>query len=271
MNTIFPDRAVSPRDYAIFGKDHVLVTKVFATVQGEGPFAGVRAVFIRLAGCNLGGKGVQSPGCAFCDTDFRFDQGKPTLIDDVVKQACALHPSTGPVTSRLFVITGGEPFIQPNVVELVSALTRYGGVQIESNGTYDVPDLPKQAFVVVSPKVLQGCNIKEPRYYQPQAHVLERADCLKFVVSADQQSPYHTVPNYALRYMQLFPDREVYVSPMAIYRPEVTSPNKTTVSIWDRDVFDQKACAANHAYAARLAMLFGFRMSVQMHLYSAVE
>jgi len=38
------------------------VQDIFSTIQGEGPFAGKPAVFLRLAGCNL--------RCFFCDTDF---------------------------------------------------------------------------------------------------------------------------------------------------------------------------------------------------------
>lgn len=41
------------------------VQDVFYTIQGEGPFAGRTAVFIRLTGCNL--------RCWFCDTVWGDD------------------------------------------------------------------------------------------------------------------------------------------------------------------------------------------------------
>ena len=42
--------------------DVLEVHSIFYTLQGEGPFCGSPAIFIRLAGCNL-----QCPGC---DTDY---------------------------------------------------------------------------------------------------------------------------------------------------------------------------------------------------------
>ena len=49
------------------------VKEAFLTLQGEGVQAGARAVFLRLAGCNLwSGREVdrQAAVCRFCDTDF---------------------------------------------------------------------------------------------------------------------------------------------------------------------------------------------------------
>lgn len=63
---IYPDRSVQRQDYSHLDDGELLVSSIFATLQGEGPFAGRRALFIRLAGCNLGGKSVNGAGCPFC-------------------------------------------------------------------------------------------------------------------------------------------------------------------------------------------------------------
>jgi len=42
---------------------------MFFTIQGEGPFAGHRSIFVRLAGCNL-----QCPGC-----DTEYTQGRSVV------------------------------------------------------------------------------------------------------------------------------------------------------------------------------------------------
>ena len=38
------------------------IKSIFKTLQAEGPYCGVPAIFIRLGGCNL--------ACSFCDTEF---------------------------------------------------------------------------------------------------------------------------------------------------------------------------------------------------------
>ena len=47
------------------------VQEVFYTLQGEGPFSGQPALFIRLAGCNL--------RCFWCDTEFESSTWRPGL------------------------------------------------------------------------------------------------------------------------------------------------------------------------------------------------
>lgn len=66
MTVIFPDTNISPKHFADAPADALLVRTMFPTLQGEGPFAGRPAIFIRLGGCNLGAKDVGAPGCAWC-------------------------------------------------------------------------------------------------------------------------------------------------------------------------------------------------------------
>lgn len=39
------------------------IKEIFYSLQGEGANTGIRAIFIRLAGCNL--------SCSYCDTDWK--------------------------------------------------------------------------------------------------------------------------------------------------------------------------------------------------------
>lgn len=96
--------------------------EVWETLQGEGPFAGRPAVFVRTAGCNL------SANCKLCDTDYTSKRRhvSPHILLAEIK---ALRPS------GLVVITGGEPFRQElgGLVRLL--LSCQYEVQIETNGT----------------------------------------------------------------------------------------------------------------------------------------
>ncbi len=117
---------ISPRDTSSGAK--LLVHSTFATIQGEGPFAGRRALFIRLAGCNL-----QCPGC-----DTEYTEGAYTVeYDTLVQGACDMF---APDFEGLVVITGGEPFRQ-NISLLCNDLIANGlQVQIETNGRLQPQD-----------------------------------------------------------------------------------------------------------------------------------
>lgn len=114
------------------------IFKIFPTIQGEGPYAGQRAIFVRLAGCNL--------QCPMCDTDYTSIRTKIVPIDLI--NLVRMHGGPG----HLVVLTGGEPFrqyIKPVIELLLEAGFK---VQIETNGTL-FQDLPyHQITVVCSPK-----------------------------------------------------------------------------------------------------------------------
>lgn len=139
-----------PIQKPIYDVDGVLeVHSVFHTIQGEGPFCGRSAVFVRLWGCNL--------QCPQCDTEYTNTNTPytPEKLRDAVMHAA------GPKTN-LVVITGGEPLRQ-NIMQFVRELIMSGfQVQVETNGTLPLPEgLPRYVqhdprkqglFVVCSPK-----------------------------------------------------------------------------------------------------------------------
>ena len=132
--------------------------EIFASIQGEGVTAGVPAVFVRLADCNL--------RCTFCDTKYtwdwaRHDRAAETIelaVGDVVARVAAL---AGEAT-RTAVITGGEPLLQQEAAgQLAAALVARGlRVEIETSGSIE-PRVELAAHVAqwnVSPKLASSGN-----------------------------------------------------------------------------------------------------------------
>jgi 7-carboxy-7-deazaguanine synthase (Cx14CxxC type) len=116
------------------------VKETFLTLQGEGVQAGSRAVFLRLAGCNLWSGREQDRAaaqCNFCDTDFVGTDGegggKFSEAGTLAAHVARLWGSDP--ERRLVVVTGGEPMLQLDEA-LIDALHDRGfRVAVESNGT----------------------------------------------------------------------------------------------------------------------------------------
>ena len=147
---------------------HLAVQEIFPTIQGEGPFVGQPAVFIRLGGCNL--------ACSFCDTEF--DSFEQRTLDEIISEVIKLSQNSAKkIVKKLVVITGGEPMRQ-DIVPLCEKLIEIGFfVQIETNGTI-FRQLPKEVQIVCSPKVSNG------KYYQIRPDLLPRIQAIKFLISA---------------------------------------------------------------------------------------
>lgn len=274
--------------------ESLFVTSMFFTLQGEGPYNGMPALFIRLTKCNL--------DCSFCDTffddgDWMTFEALEQKMDETISSywtdkgqtppAWAVEQSEHGVKHRgiVLVITGGEPTLQKNLTQfLKNQQWKYGNVQIESNGTVNL-EIPDGVTLVCSPKCAEknGVAIK---YLSPTKQILERADCLKFVMSADKESPYSEVPAWALEWRERT-GKEIYVSPMNVYnsfpqkikllRAEngaITMAERSTVdeiiSFWEPGLLNLKANQDNHEYAAAYAVDNGLRLNLQMHLYCSL-
>lgn len=108
------------------------ISELFASIQGEGPSAGERTAFLRLAQCNL--------HCSWCDTKYTWDFRTYRFEDEVhVESVDAVARRVLAFDEERLVVTGGEPLLQDDaLVELFRALDaeRRMTLEIETNGTF---------------------------------------------------------------------------------------------------------------------------------------
>ena len=139
--------------------------EIFASLQGEGPSAGVPVAFIRLSRCNL--------ACTWCDTAYtwRFDDARPhrdNVAYDRKANQIALSPKeaaqkVAALGQRRLVITGGEPLMQCGPLADMLAELPDIEVEIETNGTTRASahvDIRVDQYNV-SPKLAHSGNASE--------------------------------------------------------------------------------------------------------------
>jgi 7-carboxy-7-deazaguanine synthase len=200
----------------MFGKNKILkieqhagdfldVQEIFPTLQGEGPFVGQGAIFIRLGGCNL--------KCNFCDTEF--DSFKNFSLIEILQKVVELAKnSQQKIVRKLVVITGGEPMRQP-IEKLCKELISLNFlVQIETNGTI-FRELPRQVKIICSPK------ISNHKYHFLRPDILPKIDALKFIISASNED-YFMVGEVGQSSRQ---DITIYVQPMDEYDEKKNKEN----------------------------------------------
>ena len=132
------------------------VKEIFHTLQGEGMNAGMPAVFLRFAGCNLWSGREEdraSAVCRFCDTQFVGTDGAgggKFESADALADAVERGWSGSGRSHRFVVCTGGEPLLQLDA-PLIGALHRRGfRIAVETNGTQPAPE--GLDWLCVSPK-----------------------------------------------------------------------------------------------------------------------
>jgi 7-carboxy-7-deazaguanine synthase len=131
---------------------HLPVIEAFGpTIQGEGPYAGRAADFIRFGGCNL--------SCSWCDTPYSWDKSRYDVRAETQPRSAKSLVDDLAARSGIVVLTGGEPLLQsrkPAFGELLTLLRAIGRpVHVETNGTIIPPEHVAKgvAVFVVSPKL----------------------------------------------------------------------------------------------------------------------
>lgn len=121
------------------------ITEIFSSIQGEGPYVGVRQIFLRLPKCNL--------SCPYCDTDTKVPQqfrietvpgsrhfnkmNNPVSIDKLLELLLLTYDF--PLHHSLSV-TGGEPLLWAKELQVLLPLLKEKclNIYLETNGT--LPD-----------------------------------------------------------------------------------------------------------------------------------
>ncbi len=227
--------------------------EIFASLQGEGPSAGVPVAFVRLSRCNL--------ACVWCDTAYTWRwegdanlPGRPHR-DGVAfdRQANQIALDEADVAQRIkalgqsrLVITGGEPLLQGAALARMLALLPDISVEIETNGTVAPPtalDVRVDQYNV-SPKLAHSGNPADLALIPERmdAWATDQRAFFKFVIA----EPADVAEVLALQARYRFPPARTFL--MA-------------------EGTDSAALRARQQWLSALCMEHGFRMSDRLHIH----
>ncbi|MEA5575550.1 7-carboxy-7-deazaguanine synthase QueE [Anabaena sp. UHCC 0451] len=193
-----------------------------STVQGEGYWTGSLVDFIRLSGCPV--------RCPWCDTGYA-DGGA-----NLPRQERSISELLAELKSPRVVISGGEPFIQKHLPELVQALLAAGKqVNIETSGSF-WQEVSPDAWITLSPK--EHINPKYPVISQ----FWSRANEVKIVIETGREVDFYQ------QHLSAHPKLCVYL------QPEWNSLSKSLPLILQ--LLQQKA---------------DYKLSLQTHKYIGVQ
>jgi len=123
------------------------LSEIFYSLQGESSYAGLPCIFVRLAGCNL--------RCTYCDTKYAYEPEFTLSVEGIIKEVEKYYPV------KLVEITGGEPLLQKESVELMKLLLQKKyEVLLETNNSISLKDVPDQVIKIVDFKTPSSgvCN-----------------------------------------------------------------------------------------------------------------
>jgi len=234
-----------------FDPYNLAIESSFYTIQGEGPFSGMPALFIRLSGCNL--------ACHFCDTQFEVNLLKKQTVLEFI---AGLKNQFTYQQRKFVVITGGEPMRQ-DLTALISGLYETGTkrIQIETAGTLWQEGLGSW---LDQGKLVLVCSPKTPKV---DANIMRTCRHWKYIITAGEQSPFDGLP---LRGTQTANKDQL----QKIYRAEPISEHGfggNTIWVSPCDSYAAEQNQANMDAARDAALKYGYRLSLQIHKLIGVE
>lgn len=215
------------------------IAEIFYSVQGEGMLTGMPSVFVRTSGCNL--------RCSFCDTPYT--SWKPegdTLSLEQVGEKVLSYPC------RHVVITGGEPFIAPDL-EALCLLLRQAGKHITLETAATVYKPVKADLISLSPKLRNSTPAVETGW--AERHERDRINLpvikqfveeysVQFKWVIDQPTDIEEVRSIMAQLPAVDPDR-VFLMPQAITQEDYVEKGR---------------------WIAELCKQYGYRFGSRLHI-----
>lgn len=169
--------------------EHLLISELFYSIQGESTWAGLPCLFVRLAGCNL--------RCSYCDARYTWEEPgtsmEPAAIVDWINQTPGV----------LVEITGGEPLRQNGIYPLMQDLLGGGRtVLLETNGSLPICAVPDGVCVIMDIKCpdsgMAEYNLMENLEVLQERQGRGCRDEVKFVLSSTDD--FHFARDMVLRH-----------------------------------------------------------------------
>lgn len=176
------------------------INEIYHSIQGESTKAGLPCVFIRLTYCNL--------RCTYCDTEYAFYEGYDKSIDEVIKEVKKYN-------CNLVEVTGGEPLVQNESIELMKRLCDEGfEVMLETGGSLPISEIDKRVRIILDLKCPSSGMMKKNLY--ANIEYLKPIDEVKFVIgtredyewSKEQVEKYHLDKKCAVLFSVVFGELE---------------------------------------------------------------
>lgn len=154
----------------------LLVCETFTSIQGETTNIGRPCFFIRLSKCNL--------SCPWCDSKYALSDidSNEIKVEELVQMALLSG-------LKIVVVTGGEPLLQKNTIDLLKQLIKKDfTVILETNGSIPILNVPKKVTKVVDFKC--PSSGQTDKMLVENFQILEKYDEVKFVIADEEDYKY---------------------------------------------------------------------------------
>ncbi|HCM42140.1 MAG TPA: 7-carboxy-7-deazaguanine synthase QueE [Candidatus Omnitrophota bacterium] len=183
------------------------ITEIFSSLQGEGPYAGSKHIFIRFEECHM--------HCTYCDEIHKV--GSPWTLDRVIGEVSRLEKEFGP---HLHVsLTGGEPLLYlPFIKPLMKELKRLNfQTYLETSGVlWRALEEVLEDCQIIAMDLKPASVTKEKSYLEDHRKFLKsaltRETFLKMVVS--QEIDYQEYDALVKMAAEINPSLTLYLQPV---------------------------------------------------------